>query len=59
MTSSETVLESSLNERIIEHFNAEITLGAITNIQFAMEWFKNTFLFIRMQKNPQVSHNNC
>jgi hypothetical protein len=59
MTSSETVLESSLNERIIEHFNAEITLGAITNIQFAMEWFKNTFLFIRMQKNPQVSLNNC
>ena len=37
---------------MIEHINAEIVLGTITNLQTAIKWLKSTFLYIRLKKNP-------
>ena len=47
-----TTLESSLHLSLNEHFNSEICLGSVTNIETAKLWLRNTFLFHRIQKNP-------
>ncbi|TRM59292.1 Sec63 Brl domain-containing protein [Schizophyllum amplum] len=47
-----TVLESSLHLNLSEHLNSEIGLGTITNLQTAKGWLKNSFLFQRIQRNP-------
>ena len=48
-----TVLESSLHTNISEHLNSEIGLGTITNVASAKQWLRGSFLFQRIQKNPQ------
>ncbi|KAJ3394049.1 Sec63 [Lobulomyces angularis] len=53
MVNGGEILESSLHENLIEHLNAEIVLGSITNLHFALEWLKSTFLFVRLRKNPE------
>jgi ATP-dependent DNA helicase HFM1/MER3 len=52
LASGQTILESSLHENISEHLNSEIGLGTITSINSAKEWLKSTFLFQRVQINP-------
>ncbi|GFV05353.1 probable ATP-dependent DNA helicase HFM1 [Trichonephila clavipes] len=47
------VLKESLHKHIVEHLNAEIVLGTITDISIAMEWLKATFLYHRIFKNPK------
>ncbi|GFY71630.1 probable ATP-dependent DNA helicase HFM1 [Trichonephila inaurata madagascariensis] len=42
-----------LHKHIVEHLNAEIVLGTITDISIAMEWLKATFLYQRIFKNPK------
>lgn len=42
----------SLHKRMIEHFNAEISLETLTSIEGAKEWLKSTYLFVRIKKNP-------
>jgi ATP-dependent DNA helicase HFM1/MER3 len=37
---------------MIEHLNAEIALGTITDISVALEWIKSTYFYVRMRKNP-------
>jgi ATP-dependent DNA helicase HFM1/MER3 len=49
----EEIIESSLHQNLIEHFNAEIVLETITNTKSAIEWLKSTFLAIRLSKNPE------
>ena len=51
-TSSANNIESHLNDNIVEHINAEISTGCITNVDDALIWLKNTFLFVRMKNNP-------
>ena len=48
-----TLLESSLHVNIAEHVNSEIGLGTITNIASAKAWLHNSFLFQRLQRNPE------
>ena len=48
-----TVVESSLDKHLVEHFNAEIILGTINSLDQAVEWLKSTYLYIRMKKNPE------
>ncbi|KAL0946540.1 hypothetical protein HGRIS_012747 [Hohenbuehelia grisea] len=48
-----TVLESSLHKNLAEHLNSEIGLGTITDVVTAKNWLKSSFLFQRIQKNPQ------
>ncbi|ELT92384.1 hypothetical protein CAPTEDRAFT_102528 [Capitella teleta] len=47
------LIESSLHAHLIEHLNAEIVLGTISDVSVAIEWLRSTFLYIRVMKNPQ------
>lgn len=51
-----TVLESSLHENLLEHVNSEIGIGAISDLQSAKDWLRNSFLRQRIQKNPGHYH---
>lgn len=53
MVAGEEVLESSLHLNLVEHLNAEIGLGTITDLNSAKSWLKSTFLNVRLQQNPQ------
>ena len=46
-------IESHLKENIVEHINAEIATGIIKDIETGLIWIKNTFMYIRMIKEPQ------
>ncbi|KAG0697011.1 DEAD-domain-containing protein [Suillus ampliporus] len=48
-----TPLESSLHMNLTEHLNSEIGLGTITDVKTAQEWLLRSFLYRRIQKNPQ------
>jgi ATP-dependent DNA helicase HFM1/MER3 len=52
MVSGKELLESSLHLNLIDHLNAEIGLGTISNIRSAKQWLAGTFLFVRLTKNP-------
>ncbi|KAI0636677.1 P-loop containing nucleoside triphosphate hydrolase protein [Trametes polyzona] len=53
LAQGQTVLESSLHLCLPEHLNSEIALGTITDMGSAKAWLHNSFLFRRLQKNPQ------
>ena len=42
-----------MHEHLIEHLNAEIVLGTISDYSVALEWLRSTFLYIRVMKNPR------
>ncbi|KAI6045611.1 hypothetical protein EDC04DRAFT_2888628 [Pisolithus marmoratus] len=48
-----TTIESSLHRNLVEHLNSEICLRTITDLQSARAWLRRSFLFQRIQKNPQ------
>ena len=56
MVSGQEILESCLHENLIEHLNAEISLGTITNLQSAKRWLGSTFLSVRIKVNPDHYH---
>ncbi|CAG7953136.1 unnamed protein product [Penicillium nalgiovense] len=45
-------LESCLHLNLIDHLNAEIGLGNISDIESAVKWLAGTFLFVRLRRNP-------
>ncbi|KAF7715810.1 P-loop containing nucleoside triphosphate hydrolase protein [Penicillium ucsense] len=45
-------LESCLHLNLIEHLNAEIGLGIVSDIPTAIKWLSSTFLFVRLRRNP-------
>eukprot|EP01060_Flectonema_neradi_P036238 TRINITY_DN6918_c0_g1_i2.p1 TRINITY_DN6918_c0_g1~~TRINITY_DN6918_c0_g1_i2.p1 ORF type:complete len:1934 (+),score=441.45 TRINITY_DN6918_c0_g1_i2:47-5803(+) len=47
-------IESKLQTKLVDHLNAEIVLGTITSAEEAYNWFKFTYLNVRMVKNPQA-----
>lgn len=49
-------LESCLHLNLIDHLNAEIGLGNITDIESAIRWLAGTFLFVRLRRNPTHYH---
>ncbi|TBU14859.1 Ski2-like helicase [Ordospora colligata] len=49
-----TDIESRLLRHAADTINAEIHLGAICSISAAVEWLKNTFMYVRMFKNPML-----
>ena len=53
MAEGKELLESHLHLNLIEHLNAEITLGTIHSLQDAKSWLASTFFFIRLQKNRE------
>ncbi|KAI6028575.1 hypothetical protein F5J12DRAFT_889093 [Pisolithus orientalis] len=48
-----TTIESSLHRNLVEHLNSEICLRTITDLKSARDWLRRSFLFQRIQKNPQ------
>ncbi|PUU75011.1 Sec63 Brl domain-domain-containing protein [Tuber borchii] len=52
MVSGTEILESCLHQNLVEHINAEIGLGTITNSESAKRWLRSTFLYVRLKKNP-------
>lgn len=45
-------LESCLHLNLIDHLNAEVGLGNITDVESAVKWLGGTFLFVRLRRNP-------
>ena len=43
----------SLHRNLIDHLNAEIGLGTITNASSAKKWLSGTFLYVRLRENPE------
>jgi len=52
LTQGKTILESSLHHNMLEHLNSEIALGTITSVQAAKDWIRSSFLYQRLQQNP-------
>jgi ATP-dependent DNA helicase HFM1/MER3 len=52
MVSGVECLESCLHLNLINHLNAEIGLGTITDLPSAKRWLAGTFLFVRLGRNP-------
>ncbi|XP_042907198.1 probable ATP-dependent DNA helicase HFM1 isoform X4 [Parasteatoda tepidariorum] len=53
IVSGKQLVESNLHKHIVEHLNAEIVLGTITDVSIAMEWLRATYLYQRVFKNPK------
>lgn len=57
---SQIPIESHFLRDVANHLNAEISLGTIRSVEQGVEWLKETFLYIRMQRMPKMyglSHN--
>lgn len=52
MVTGQDLLESKLHSNLIDHMNAEIGLGTIRDLVSARKWLKGTFLYVRLQQNP-------
>ncbi|PKY00800.1 P-loop containing nucleoside triphosphate hydrolase protein, partial [Aspergillus campestris IBT 28561] len=52
LVSGSESLESCLHLNLIDHLNAEIGLGNVTDIESAIKWLAGTFLFVRLRRNP-------
>jgi ATP-dependent DNA helicase HFM1/MER3 len=52
LVSGSESLESCLHLNLIDHLNAEIGLGNISDIDSAVKWLAGTFLFVRLRRNP-------
>ncbi|GIJ92257.1 sec63 protein [Aspergillus pseudoviridinutans] len=52
LVSGSETLESCLHLNLIDHLNAEIGLGTITDVDSAVRWLAGTFLFVRLRRNP-------
>ncbi|CAA9987030.1 pre-mRNA-splicing helicase BRR2, putative [Plasmodium knowlesi strain H] len=47
-------IESTLMKNIVNVINSEIVLKNIQNIKEGVNWFRYTYLYIRMMKNPEL-----
>ncbi|RMJ22639.1 hypothetical protein PHISP_06488 [Aspergillus sp. HF37] len=52
LVSGSESLESCLHLHLIDHLNAEIGLGNVTDVESAVRWLAGTFLFVRLRRNP-------
>ncbi|KAH9814645.1 Sec63 Brl domain-containing protein [Melampsora americana] len=53
LVNSKTLLESCLHLNLTEHINSEVNIGTITSHASALRWIHNSFLSIRIRKNPK------
>lgn len=45
-------LESQLFSQMLEHLNAEVSLGSICSLDHVYDYIRNSFCYIRMKKSP-------
>lgn len=53
MITGEETVESSLHQTLIEHLNAEVSIGSIIHMESAKQWLTGTFLHVRLRRNPE------
>ncbi|KAF2261988.1 P-loop containing nucleoside triphosphate hydrolase protein [Lojkania enalia] len=53
MVTGQEQLESKLHLNLIGHLNAEVGLGTIRDHDSAKKWLSGTFLYVRLQRNPE------
>ncbi len=53
LLSGQTLIESHLSGRVIDHLNAEVVMGTVQSPREAVEWIESTFLAVRMTQNPK------
>ncbi|KAJ7560178.1 hypothetical protein O6H91_04G117200 [Diphasiastrum complanatum] len=53
LLSGSEMVESEMLRSIAEHLNAEIVLSTVSDVSLAIDWLKNSFLYVRIKKNPQ------
>lgn len=51
LVSGQEPLESCLHLNLIDHLNAEIGLGTVSDLHSARRWLASTFLFVRLSRN--------
>eukprot|EP00866_Antonospora_locustae_P001863 jgi/Antlo1/1863/2302 len=47
-------IESQLLNSVVDLLNAEISLGHVWSVEEGHQWLKDTFLYLRMCKNPRL-----
>ncbi|KAL1801518.1 hypothetical protein ACET3X_001860 [Alternaria dauci] len=52
LVTGKELIESKLHLNLVDHMNAEIGLGTISDLQSARKWLRGTFLYVRLQQNP-------
>jgi ATP-dependent DNA helicase HFM1/MER3 len=52
LVTGQDLIESKLHLNLVDHMNAEIGLGTIGDLVSARKWLKGTFLYVRLQQNP-------
>jgi ATP-dependent DNA helicase HFM1/MER3 len=52
LVTGQDVIESKLHLNLVDHMNAEIGLGTISDLVSARKWLRGTFLYVRLQQNP-------
>uniref|UniRef100_A0A1D2A263 Activating signal cointegrator 1 complex subunit 3 n=1 Tax=Auxenochlorella protothecoides TaxID=3075 RepID=A0A1D2A263_AUXPR len=52
MLTQQTPIESQFVIGLVDHLNAELVLGTVTNVREAIRWLSYTYLYTRMRKNP-------
>ena len=45
-------IESQFVDGLVDHLNAEIVLGTVTNVREGSRWLSYTYLHTRMRQNP-------
>ena len=46
-------IESKFSRKLVDNLNAEISLGTVTSVSEAVTWLGYSYLFVRMQRDPQ------
>ncbi|KAL4422681.1 hypothetical protein ABPG75_008878 [Micractinium tetrahymenae] len=52
MLTHQVPIESQFTAGLVDHLNAEIVLGTVTNTREASQWLSYTYLYTRMTQNP-------
>lgn len=53
LINSQQTIESSMHRTLQEQLTAEIVLRTVTKFDFAIEWVRSTFMYIRVLRNPK------
>ncbi|EAN92550.1 ATP-dependent RNA helicase, putative [Trypanosoma cruzi] len=47
-------IESQMMRRLIDMFNAEVVLGHVGSVAEGVRWLQRTYLYVRMQRSPEL-----
>ena len=54
LVNNQLPIESQFISQLADQLNAEVVLGAVTNLKEAVDWLSYTYLFVRMLRSPRV-----